>query len=480
MSRNSGGNPVSDNRLEPQRDSNNSGLSRLQIAMVLTIGILFCYGVINCWEYLNGIESLTHWKWAWKTQSIWMTVGYTACPFLIIAGVSWAIRKKGTHRHSWLILGLLVISNFLMQVAGPLTHPQGIRAVQTIVLSGSATGYFEDAASIGPNPGLWLRGFYKTKLSGHSWTHPPGPILFYYFFVRVFNPANAPLIGGLAVGLLGSLGVVAIYFFMALWTQDKTERLTAGCLYALLPGLIVFLPEFDQIYPLISMLLILLWVRTLRHAKTFSAYGWAGGLVLFIAVFFVYNLILIGIFLLIYALYWFWLQNWSPEAFWKCLVSAGIFSAVCIGVYAALWLITGYNPIAAFFRSLWIQSQLATALHREYRIFVFTDIYDFFLGAGIIAAPILLFRMHKLWKRVEPKNQEWALSVIAIATICIVDLTGLLRGETTRVWLFLQPLLIAPVSLELSRTGVFGRFSILSLQWFIAACLLAKMVFILP
>jgi hypothetical protein len=480
MGMNSLGNLEPAEKQESQQDCNDSGLSWFQIAVVLAIGIIFCYGVNKYWGFLNGIEQLTNWQWKWHDQAIWTTVGQTAGPFLIIAWVLWAIRKKETRRDVWLILSFLAVSNFLLQVAGKLTDPEGLKVVQSIVLSGSATGYFEDATYIGKNPGLWLRHFYQTTLSGHSWTHPPGPILFYYLFLRVFNPANAALIGGLAIGLLGSIGVAVMYFFSALWTQDQTERLTAGCLYALLPALIVFLPEFDQIYPAISMLLILLWVRALQHAKSFSAYGWAGGFVLFIAIFFAYNLLLIGIFLLYYALYWLWTQNWSRAAFRKCLVSSGAFSGVCIGVYAALWLVTGYNPITSFLRSYRIQSLLAAALHRDYHIFIVSDIYDFLLGAGVIAAPILFFHMRRLWKRFEFKSPELALSAIGIATIGTVDLTGLLRGETTRVWLFLQPLLIAPMALALSRTGLIGRFSVFILQWFIVACLLAKMLFVVP
>jgi hypothetical protein len=39
-----------------------------------------------------------------------------------------------------------------------------------------------------------------------------------------------------------------------------------------MPGLIVFLPEFDQAYPIISMLLMLLWVQSLDGSKTSPFY----------------------------------------------------------------------------------------------------------------------------------------------------------------------------------------------------------------
>jgi hypothetical protein len=95
-------------------------------------------------------------------------------------------------------------------------------------------------------------------------THPPGPILFYYAFFKLLGPRTGALIGGCVVGLLGSAGAVVMYMFAGLWTSDRRTRLTASAFYALLPALTVFFPEFDQAYPLFSMLLILFWVRALR------------------------------------------------------------------------------------------------------------------------------------------------------------------------------------------------------------------------
>jgi hypothetical protein len=73
-----------------------------------------------------------------------------------------------------------------------------------------------------------------------------------------------------------------------------------------------------------------------------------------------------------------------------------------------------------------------------------------------------------------------ALTLIGLATIATVDLSGLLRGETARVWLFLQPLMVVPVALELARLRWSWRLSIFALQWWILLCVKAKMSFIEP
>jgi hypothetical protein len=67
-----------------------------------------------------------------------------------------------------------------------------------------------------------------------------------------------------------------------------------------------------------------------------------------------------------------------------------------------------------------------------------------------------------------------------VLDLCDVDVSGLLRGETARVWLFLQPLLIVPVAIEISRLRRPWRLAIFAMQWWIVVCIKAKMSFIEP
>src|SRR5262249_53161193 len=154
---------------------------------------------------------------------------------------------------------LLALSNFSLQMLGMLADFGGIERVRNIVESDLATSYFHDAQRI-TNLTQWLSGFPRSALELHSSTHPPGPILFYYALLRVFAPSSAALLGGLTIGLIGSTGVLMIYVFAGLWTSDMRPRLLASALFALCPALTVFLPEFDQAYPIFSMLMIFCWV----------------------------------------------------------------------------------------------------------------------------------------------------------------------------------------------------------------------------
>ena len=88
--------------------------------------------------------------------------------------------------------------------------------------------------------------------------------------------------------------------------------------------------------------------------------------------------------------------------------------------------------------------------------------------------------MRRQFRRWDGRGTDRALTLIALATVLTLDLSGLLRGETARVWLFAQPLLVVPVAIELTQAPWRWKLSIFALQWWILACLKAKMTFLEP
>lgn len=454
--------------------------TKLQGCAILAVGLVFALGVARQWNPLNGSSTVIYWVWTWRGLNLLNTAAFMFAPFVPIAWVLWKAERNSSPVHPSFSLGfslaLLALSNYLLQILGILADPRGIQLVREIVASPAATSYFTDAMSI-QHPLEWLAHFQNAKLNLHAMTHPPGPILFYYFFYKLLGPAAGALIGGCAVGLLGSAGAAVMYLFAGLWTPDGRTRLTASAFYALLPALTVFFPEFDQVYPILSMLLIFFWVRALGASPGRARYAWCAGAVLFLASFFAYNLLTTGAFLAYFGLYWLWRRNWAWSAWATLLRTSGIASATFAGLYAALWLGTGYHPVASFLHGM---SNQALLQWRPYFPFPLTDPYDFLLGAGIVVLPILLFHLQRLLRHWDAKRTDLALTLIGLATILTVDVSGLLRGETARVWLFLQPLLVVPAALELARFSWPWRLSIFALQWWIVACLRARMSFINP
>ena len=420
---------------------------------------------------------LTGWEWPWRSDFHVLRGGvFLFVPFTLIV---YAVRRADRLPKSNLSIPLaaLTIGNFLFQLVAMLGEPRGIETVRHIVLSARATSYYLDSTGIhGVAP--WLRHFDRATLGFHSSTHPPGAILFYYVFAKLFGFQAGALVGGCAVGLMASLGVLAIYAFAGLWTTDRRTRLIAGAFYALVPALTVFFPEMDQVYPIFSMLLILFWCKSFSSERAIPWDAIGFGATLCVATFFAYNLLTIAAFLAYYALYRLWREKWTGSALLRVVRNSVIAGAVFAGGYAILWLATGYDPIASFLNALSYQAVFSAWLNRSYAMSALLDPYDFLLGAGMLALPLVIFLLYRAAKKFDFAHEETALTLIALATIATIDLSGVLRGEAARVWMFLQPLLIAPAAIELSRQRGRWLLAILSLQWLILACLKAKMSFI--
>ncbi len=452
-----------------------AGLTPFEACTVLVLGLAFCLAVsVELGGATpEGTLQLTHWI-PWRDLGIIRTSAILLAPFPLIAWVLWRTGKDPAPR-PLAMLALLTFASLALQMLGILADPRGLALVGRIVASPLATSYFTDAVRIG-SAVEWLRHFHEIGLGFHSLTHPPGPILFYYVFFRLFGPSLGATLGGWAVGLLASSGVLAIYAFAGLWTRDRRERFTASAFYALVPALTLFFPEFDQVYPILSMLLMFFWVKALGASGVRPAV--AAGAVLFLASFFAWNLMTLGAFLAYYGLYSLWR---APEkrAAWRALVRAsGAALGTVASLYGLLWLASGYDPFAALRRAMASQERFAAALHRAYAPFVVLDLYDFFLGAGVLAFAILLFHVRRQLRSGDARQTDLALTLIGLAVVLTVDLSGFLRGETARVWLFLQPLLVVPVALELARTPWRWKLAIFALQWWILACLKAKMTFL--
>jgi hypothetical protein len=471
------GKPVAAVIAPPETDK--SALSARQAGVILAVGLAFGLGVIYELSPLNGFFSLTKWQWPWQDLgTIQMGLALLA-PFLLIAGVVWNASGTAARVPVWFWLAALVLANFCLQLFSVLADPRGPERILQIVSSADATSYFTDALKI-QHLKEWLAQFDRATLVGHSPTHPAGPIVFYYFFIRMFGPDVGALLGGCAVGMLASFGTVVMYHFAGLWTSAQRIRLLASAFYALLPGLTVFFPELDQVYPIFSMLSILAFVKALSASSFWYRYALALGAILFAGSFFAYNLLTIGAFLLYYALWWLWREGRSPAPMFKILSTGAVSLAAAATLYLILWAAAGYNPPAALRHALMAQNSTARWLNRPYWISLLADLYDFALAAGIIAIPILWIHLSKLRKDFKTNPNGTALTLIGLATILTVDLSGLLRGETARVWLFLQPLLVVPVALELARLRRLWLFAILGMQWWILVLIKAKMAFVEP
>ena len=444
------------------------------LAFVLAVAAAF---IVGAFLQIKGVNGAWYWTWPWRRlkplhTALWLVLPMIAF-FVAVRGIE---QRAATDRPVARMLALLMLCAFGLQVCAMLSHPQGIAHLQAIVESPRATSYYGDALGIA-SVRDWLANFHTAQLDLHAATHPPGPTLYYVAWLALLGHPGAAIAGALMLGAIATLGIPLLYAFIGLWTDDRDVRLVACALYALVPAFIVFLPEFDQIYAVFALPIVIAWVRSLRDEPRFALLA---GAVFALATFFAYNLLVIGAFLALYAAYRLHRASWHIVAWRRLLVSAALLCGTYVVLYAMLWLATGYDLPRSFVHALSIQKTFLDATLRPWSATVLFDWYDFLLGSGILAAPLLLLFLRRAVVEFAWQREDLVIPLIGLATIAIVDVSGLLPGENARVWMFLQPFVIAPAALEMQRFGARGRALIFAAQWLVVLTMVCKMTFIVP
>jgi hypothetical protein len=375
-------------------------------------------------------------------------------------------------------LALMSSAAFAFGLVNACSHSQpfGMWQVSAAVAHPEWTSYFADAdalrrAGLSVQQTLALFPELMHRLNLHSHEKPPGPILFYWLMLALFEPSpqRAALVGGLVVGAISSLSVAATYALVRVLTEDARAALAAAALVALAPSLAGFFPIFDLWYPLVTCGLLVPWAKGLRTGRA----RWAVllGAVLCASTFMAYNTLVLGAFMVAYAILAAAQIGFRPIAR-RVLIHSVIALSVVAAFYALLWYISGFDPIATFRAALHNQRQLLGVMlvPRTWPTTIPTDLSDFALGAGYVTIALAMLWIVKRPAGARGVGENDAKFVrrvawLALAMPLLVALTGLLQAETARVWAFLIPLVALPAGLELATWDARSRAVAYAAAW---------------
>jgi len=113
------------------------------------------------------------------------------------------------------------------------------------------------------------------------------------------------------------------------------------------------------------------------------------------------------------------------------------------------------------------------ATHRVWPGTVPFDLTDFAMGTGWISVGLVAFYFLAAGDR-----RKWGIVLLCLVQIVAVAVAGVLQGETARVWIFLYPLLMLPVGLELTKWSRGPVLAILACLWLLMAVLSQNMIFV--
>jgi hypothetical protein len=452
----------------------------------------------------------------------------------LMGGTAWLLRRimpSGEARR-WCGLAVLFCWGvFFVWTSLMAATPMRMAHLPRIIKSQTWTSYFTLAQWIqnGRRPPLreTLQRYAELipDLPLHASTHPPGAVISCYEVLRLFknHPALCAAAGDLyrklgtdpqLVGVerlasdevaalsLGSLVVVAgllgvfPIFWLVRWAmrcasehgrEEESERTAwaAAALWVHYPALVLMTPAFDLIYPTIALLCVCFTIRGLNEKPV--VWGVALGLAFMTGITFTFSLLLLVPMLCLMA----WLelsrragslrlkavlQQASPGSTGgrRLWILVGVTVVICAAVDALLRYVLGIHLMQIFFATVRNQNEvLLPRLNRTYKVWVFYNVWDFLLFAGMplaLLALVWLARAFREWWR-RPAAILPALAVFPLAVLA-VDISHQLSAETARVWLFLAPGIVWAGAAELvRRSGEHYR-------WVLAGLLLAQTVFI--
>jgi hypothetical protein len=425
------------------------------IALVSILTCLYLAAIAGDWApWLRGNAD---WRW---TLLAWPPI-QRLLPLLVVGVVYLALifywEQRLAEGRSAPRLVALVGGALLLQVATLwIRYPHPIRLIYDLAASDSINGYYTVAAGI-QDIGAFLRDYpaLAPTLPNHVTTHPPGLVLLFWVtgqlvnlcpslahtLAQAFRPlgcmhswvqvvSDSALAGGLFAYIMPLVGALTVFPLYGLGERLYGPRMAwrTAALFPILPAFVMNVGQADQMYPFLAALAGLFFDQGLRGAR-----GWPmlwAGIVLSLASFLSLGLLAFLLPLGLYALI-LWLRGvvrLDIELGWRItLLTLGLAS-----VWLLYWCATGVNPLDIWQGGLGIH----TGLERPYGRWLLFNLVDFLPSAGLALVLAIPLGLKHLLRR---SGEVWLPATLL--TILALDLSGLTRGEVSRLWLFLTPAL---------------------------------------
>ncbi|CAN5555880.1 hypothetical protein BH09PLA1_BH09PLA1_18940 [soil metagenome] len=450
-------------------------------AAVATLGAALAICVIAQAGWLNGSP---YFPWPYRDRSSLPALRFYV-PMLLAAApiiAAWFLPMR-SRRSTPIAIALLMLGVFAMKLVSVyiMTAPMSFALLAEMVRSPTSTSYYTDAAALQTvsspleiypeflaHPGLHL----------HTLSKPPGPVMFYFAFIRAMGFGDrSAIFAAIVIAAIAACSIPAMYALVKLFTADRATALIGATLLALCPGFILHFPPFDETYAILACALIGFWHLAIsRNSRWFAILF---GITLALATFVAYNLLVLGALLTAWSVRWIWIGEKRSREVSRIAALSLWALGVFVACYVALGLATGFNPIATFRTALANQNALLSqhADQRPYPATIWFDLVDFALGFGWVVLLPAIFGIVFLFRR---NSQLFWISVLGIALPVFVAIVALLQAETSRVWIFMLPTFLIPAAVEVKRWRVASRAIAYATMLLILLTIGHNMIFLIP
>jgi hypothetical protein len=447
--------------------------NKILIAISL-MTLLFCGAI--AWDvspFLRGPAPYPpDWRWEYlfvnTVPKVWVPLFLGIFILFFVQKVE-NLSEKQIVKHEKILLTLCVLLLFCLQFAVSFFSRAGVGVLLHRIINPDLNGYFTAALSI-KNMYTFLHGYENVVLylPQHAQGHPPGAILFFWIIEQCIQPFSSylgflqymhiehtdvflvwngltiaqkatALFSGFFICFLSATTIIYIYY-IAKNIYNAKSAMRAVFLYTTIPSILLFIPINDVFLPIFSMSSFLLFILGIKKEKKYLLF--LSGLIFSIGLFFSLSLLPVLFVFFVFLI----MQSRNMK---QIIVFGILFTLGLTTLPIFLFLFFGYNTLEV---SKTLMSGLPSL--RKYQVWVFYDLYDFFVFSGIPLLLLFLILLFSLFKEIQ-KNHSKKTEIVTIGFIgmlFLLDISGSVRGEVGRIWLPFYSFLVLIISFFITNT----------------------------
>ena len=416
----------------------------------------------GCWVY--------PYFWPFAAHSL-AVFGWTC----IISFALFTLPLRLIDRREWVVVAAWLLVGLVAQaLVRRLTH----FTFEQMFVSDGANSFYSPTKQY--STAMLLTDFdrLRSSLPLHAQSNMPGKLIFVSLLRHL---SDRPAIMAWIVVLISNLGGVPLYLFVRDLFDDRRTALFSLILYLFVPGKLYFFPLLNTVTPvpvLVGAYLLQRWL--LVQKAIFPAL--LGVTLYAIAYFDPLPLVLGLLFAMLIARAWI-----DGRLAIKTVLLQGSSGLVTFAATYVLFLAVFRFDLLATFRHS--QAEAATfnaSTHRPYGIWVQANIVEFAFAIGVCQALIFCCVFVDAVRSAARSIRALSIPIVALSlglggVLLAIDLSGVNRGEVTRLWIFLACFFQIPAAYICarlqSRTAVMLILGTTLLQDVLATSMIA---FVLP
>jgi hypothetical protein len=384
-------------------------------------------------------------------------------PVLVILGILFLSVSKNLQKKEKVFLIIAIFLGLLLEFALLFYGRAGVGVLIHRITNLYINGYF--TTSLGIDSVYHFMENFVAELETYPMYakfHPPLAVLIFHFlnifskltlslfpFIENLNSSFGDvqnvwhglknyhkltvLYSSVLIPVLSMLALIPLYFTSKLYYSRETA-VKSVILFIFVPSVLMFIPLNDAFMPLFTAISLYFFIRALKM-KSILDYFFSG---LFLGIGIYFSLTFLPIILFYAILYLLNLKDKISAYEVKIGLS---FLTGLITLPLILLIFFNFNSIDMFLKIMYFHEVAQGG--RGYLIWLFYNLYDFFLFLGIPIFILIVGQFILAWKKII-KPDLFLVSFILF--LLILNFTGSVRAEAARIWLPFVPLAILPAA----------------------------------